>query len=327
MKLQAILLLFFIAGQSLQTNIVIGQSANFEWARQMGGTSSDGGNDIAVDDLGNVYTTGSFWGTADFDPGPDVFNLTPAGNNDAFISKLDNSGNFIWAKHFGGTSWDASYSIAIDTSGNVYTTGYFSDTADFDPGPDTFNLTSAGGYDIFITKFDNSGSFIWAKRIGGASWDNYGYSIAIDDFGNVYTTGTFWGTVDFDPEDGTFFLSAGGGRGVFISKLDTFGDFVWAKHLGGIAWDEGFSITLDALGNVFTTGTFTAIADFDPGIDTFNLTSAGQQDIFISKLDPTGNFIWAKQFAGDSADYSFSIALSPAGNVYTTGYFTVFDNV
>ena len=97
-----------------------------------------------MDASGNVYTTGYFQGTVDFDPGAGTFNLTSAGLQDIFISKLDAAGNFVWAKQLGGTLNDVGYSIALDTSGNVYTTGFFRDTVDFDPGAGTFNLTPAG---------------------------------------------------------------------------------------------------------------------------------------------------------------------------------------
>ena len=112
---------------------------------------------------------GSFQGTADFDPGAGTFNLTSAGDYDIFISKLDSSGNFVWAKSLGGTGYDVSYGIALDSGGNVYTTGSFSGTVDFDPGAGTFNLTSAGTGDIFVSKLDSNGNFVWARSLGGTS--------------------------------------------------------------------------------------------------------------------------------------------------------------
>jgi len=293
---------------------------SFKWAKQMGGTSWDIGRSIAVDASGNVYTTGWFQGTVDFDPGPGTFNLTSAGSDDIFISKLDSLGNFVWAKQLGGTSDDRGFSIAVDASGNVFTTGYFRDTVDFDPGPGTFNLTSAGNWDIFISKLNALGNFVWAKQLGGTSGD-LANSIAVDASGNVYTTGSFQGTVDFDPGPGTFNLTSAGGGDTFISKLDSSGNFVWAKQLGGTSLNSGNSIAIDTSGNVFTTGHFRGTVDFDPGAGTFNLTSSGESDIFISKIDASGNFVWAKQMGGTSFDEPYSIAVDALGNVYTTGYF------
>jgi len=293
-------------------------SGNFVWAKQMGGTSSDRAPSIALDGSGNVYTTGFFVDTADFDPGAGTFNMISAGINDIFVSKLDALGNFVWAKQMGGAAIDLCFSIAIDGSGNVYTTGYFQDTADFDPGTGTFNMTSVGFQDIYVSKLDSSGNFVWAKQMGGASID-WGFSIAVDDSGNVYTTGNFRDTADFDPGIGTFNMISAGINDIFVSKLDALGNFVWAKQMGGAAGNEGFSIAVDGSGNVYTTGKFSGTSDFDPGASTFNMTSAGSFDIFVSKLDLLGNFVWAIQMGGAGLDYGNSIALDASANVYVMG--------
>ena len=290
-----------------------------------GGSTSDVGYSIAVDSLGNVYTTGSFSGTVDFNPGTGVENLTSAGGNDIFVSKLDSSGNFVWAKRLGGTAGDDGFGIAVDSSGNVYTTGSFFGTADFDPGAGVADLTSAIERDVFVSKLDSSGNFVWAKRFGGASAD-VGRVIAVDSSGNVYTTGYFNGTVDFDPGAGVANLTSAGGNDSFVLKLDSLGDFIWAKQLGGTAADVGRTIAVDSSGNVYTAGYFIGRADFDPGAGVENLTSASgsggtDRDVFVSKLDSSGNFVWAKGLGGTAADESSSIAVDSSGNVYTTGSF------
>ncbi|MBI2424602.1 MAG: SBBP repeat-containing protein [Candidatus Hydrogenedentes bacterium] len=292
----------------------------FVWARQLGGTSGDSAKSIAVDSSGNVYTTGRFYGTADFDPGAGTANLTSAGDRDIFVSKLDSTGAFVWARRLGGTGEDEGYSIAVDSSGNVCTTGYFAGTTDFDPGAGTANLNSAGGADIFVSKLDSTGAFVWARQLGGTS-NNQGNSIAVDTSGNVYTTGYFQLTADFDPGAGTFNLSSASSVDIFVSKLDSTGAFVWAGQLGGTSGDEGYSIAVDTSGNVYTTGSFQGTADFDPGTGAANLSSAGGDNIFVSKLDSTGAFVWARQLGGTGSERGFSIAVDSSGNVYTTGYF------
>ena len=97
----------------------------FEWAKSFGVTSNEDGRSITVDASGNVYTTGEFSGTADFDPGAGASNLISAGRSDIFVQKLDASGNFLWAKSFGGINSDRGISITVDASGTVYTTGEF----------------------------------------------------------------------------------------------------------------------------------------------------------------------------------------------------------
>lgn len=146
---------------------VIGaEEVDLVWARGLGGGDIDGSWSITVDAAGNVYTTGNFSGTADFDPGPDTFTLTSNGVDDIFISKLDRNGDFVWAKGMGGNESENAVGIAVDSSDNVYTTGVFYNSVDFDPGAGTANLTSAGERDIFVTKFARY-SFPWPMYLPG----------------------------------------------------------------------------------------------------------------------------------------------------------------
>ena len=318
MKIKTIL---FCLAISTLAQITKAQTPNFVWAKSMGGNGAAVfGQAIAIDAFGNVYTTGIFQNTIDFDPGLSTNNLTSAGGDDIFISKLDASGNFVWAKSMGGTSSSWGLSIVNDPSGNVYTAGYFSGTVDFDPSATTYNLTSTGGQEIFIVKLNASGNFVWAKKMGGTSGD-WGYSIDVDASGNVYSTGYFQGTADFDPGATSYNLTSSGLKDIFISKLDGAGNFMWAKSIGGTSNDYGYSIAIDASGNVFTTGYFQDTADFDPGAATYNLTTAGNEDIFISKLDASGNFIWAKKMGGTLTDQGSSLSFDIFSNVYITGYF------
>ncbi|PHX82007.1 MAG: hypothetical protein CK539_06890, partial [Flavobacteriales bacterium] len=213
-KLQKVIFVCALALFGLSNNA---NAQALQWAKAMGGSSSDFSICIALDGSGNVYTTGYFGGLADFDPGAGVANLTSAGSTDIFISKLDASGNFVWANAMGGIGDDGGYSIALDGSGNVYTTGLFRGTADFDPGAGLANLTSSGTYDIFISKLDASGNFVWAKAMGGTGSESVGGSIALDGSGNVYTAGYFLGTVDFDPGAGLANLTSSGIYDIFIS--------------------------------------------------------------------------------------------------------------
>jgi len=260
-------------------------NGNYLWAKRIGSTDYDTGYSIATDVGGNVYITGNFSGTADFDPGAGIANITSAGLGDIFFAKYNTNGNYIWAKSIGGTSSDFGIgrSIATDAGGNVYITGYFSGTADFDPGAGTANLTSAGYLDIFFAKYDNNGNYLWAKSIGSTDYDDHGNSIATDTGGNVYITGDFCGTADFDPGSGTASLSSNGVIAIFFAKYNTNGNYLWAKSIGSTSF--GRSIATDAGGNVYITGFFGDTVDFDPGAGTANLTSAGCYDIFFAKYN------------------------------------------
>ncbi len=298
-------------------------AGNFVWALQMGGTDYERGNSIVVGAGGDIYITGTFKSTVDFDPGPGTYNLT-AGWDDIFIIRLDSSGNFVWAKQMGGPQHDYGNSILLDEGGNIYTTGSFMNVSDFDPGPATYNLVSGGYQDVFVSKLDSAGNFVWAKQLGAASGLGYANSITVSGGSYLYTTGGFSGVLDFDPGPGTYNLTSGGFRDLFISKLDTSGNFVWAKSFGGtgLGYSNSFSVTADGNGNAYASGFFSGTFDFDPGPGNYSLTSPGTTyDIFLTRLDASGNFVWARSFGGTDDDYGYSIAVDDNGSVYSTGYF------
>ncbi len=307
------LLLCLLAG-------IINYAQQFEWAKNMGGSGSDQGLSITVDNSKYVYTTGRFPGTADFDPGSGIVNLTSKGGEDIYVCKLNESGELVWAKSIGGGGADFGQSITVDASGNVYVTGVFNSTVDFDPGTGTHDLTSVGEYDIFILKLDSSGNFLWAKSIGGP-FTEYGNSIVLDAWGNIYITGWFNSSVDFDPGSGTNFLISQGNMDVYIAKFDNDGNFVWAKNMGGSGFDYGYAIDVDLAGYLYIIGKFQNTVDFDPGTGVSNLTSNGGYDIFVSKFDTSGNFIWVKGIGGTATDQGNSIKADGNGNIYTTGFF------
>jgi hypothetical protein len=233
-----------------------------------------------------MYTTGTFIATVDFDPGVGVQELSTGGAIfDVFIQKLDADGNLVWAKVMGGSNWDFGHGIAVDASENVYTTGYFNNTVDFDPGLGTANLSSNGGADIFVQKLDANGDFLWVKSMGGSS-DDKGNAIAVSPNGNVFTTGEFGSSVDFDPSSGTNFLSAGGYTDIYIQKLAPNGDFLWAEKFGAVSSDIGQGIHVDDDESIYSTGYFGSTIDFDPGPGTTSLTAVGgDSEIYILKFE------------------------------------------
>jgi hypothetical protein len=296
-------------------------NGNFIWAKSMGGSSADSGIFVAVDRLGNSAITGIFSGSVDFDPGLETTTLTSAGDWDIYVSKFDSNGNFLWSKRRGGTGRDIGDGIGFDSAGNLYSSGIFSGAVDFDPGLETSTLTSSGSNDVFISKFDTSGNYLWAKKFGGSSSDG-STPISVDSSGNIYLSGDFSGTVDFDPTDGVLNLTAAGTKDNFISKVDSSGNYLWTKRIGSSGAEAtGARTAIDSSGNVFYTGDFTGTVDFDPGVDTSTLTSSGLNDIFISKIDSSGNFLWTKAMGSSGADRGQAIAVDKSGNVYATGYF------
>jgi len=294
---------------------------DFVWAKQIGAINGDyEGYSIAVDASGNVFTTGYFSKTVDFDPGPETNTLFAVGSRDIFVLKLDRNGNFIWAKRMGSTDDEYGYSINTDRDGNVLVTGTFRRVIDFDPGPGEFRLSPVGNIDAFVLKLDNNGNFVWAKRIGGSAIET-GASVAVDHSGNAYVTGFFWGTIVFDSVVGVSNITSNGGYDAYVLKIDSDGEFIWAKNIGGKDEDYGNCVAVDILGNVYVTGHFKGTADFDPGTGVHNLSSAGDKDAYILKLDIDGNFVSVKQLGGTNDDNGISIFVDQWQNVYTVGPF------
>lgn len=293
---------------------------NLSWVTSLGGPWNQIGTHVATDASGNIYSVGTFSDTSDLDPTAGTQSVTPAGILDIYVVKQSSNGNLIWAKSFGGTGYETPAGIAVDTSGNIYISGTFNGMIDLDPSAASYTLVSVAE-DVFVLKLNAAGSFVWGVSMGSSS-DEEARAMCIDVSGNVYTTGKFKATMDFDPGAGAFPITPFGTNttDVFISKLNTNGNFVWAVSLGGTLFDQPNSICVDSLFNVYTVGDFQGVADFDPGVGTVTLSSGSQDDAFISKLDVNGAFVWVQQIGGMDYQNAASVALD-ANNVYVSGQF------
>jgi uncharacterized delta-60 repeat protein/gliding motility-associated-like protein len=271
----------------------------------------------AIDGSGNMYVAGTFSGTADFDPGPATFDLTSAGNAEAFVLKLSPLGNLLWAHRIGAAGNDMAYTIDVDASGNVYTTGVFEFTVDFDPGPATVSRSGR----IFTQKLDTDGNFIWVSVTSGTNTQTEGWSV-IDASGNIYRAGHFTGAVDFDPGAGTTSFTSIGTRDIFAEKLDVDGNLVWVKRIGGAGIHSASNLMLDASNNLLVIGSFQNSIDFDPGAGTVTLVDDGTSDGYMLKLDGTnGDFIWVRQFTGTGSESPASLVKDLSGNIFLAGTF------
>lgn len=256
--------------------IKLDTAGNFVW-----GHSGNLGAAFVTDSLNNLYAAMPFGGTVDFDPSAGVVNLTASGISDIAILKLDSSGNFQWVKQIGAGYDDVAWGIAIDGWGNPSVTGYFEGTVDFDPGLGVSNL-SAANRSPFTVRLGSNGNFRWAKKIDGNSSQDVGRAITANTSGNIYTTGLFSSPTDFDPGPGVYILNQ---TGAFIQKLDSSGNFVWARSFASStpSWIE-----IDHQNSIYTTGVFGgSFIDFDPGAGTYLLS--GSNAGFIQKLCASPN--------------------------------------
>ena len=257
-----------------------------QWAKLLGTSGGDGGYGIVVDSSGNVYVTGHTKGDLDGNPN--------AGDRDIFIAKYDTNGTKQWTKLLGTSGNEKGYGIVVDSSGNVYITGYTTG--------DLHGNTNAGLYDIFVTKYDPSGTKQWTKLLG-TSGNEKGEGIVVDSSGNVYVTGYTTGDLDGNTNAGNW--------DIFIAKYDTNGTKQWTKLLGTSSIDYGLGITADSSSNVYVTG-------YTKG-DLDGNTNAGDRDIFIAKYDTNGTKQWTKLLGTLSNDYGFGITADSNSNVYVTG--------
>ncbi len=276
------------------------------WVRSGGGGGSSGlGSAIAVDTAGNSYVAGQYVYKVTFEP----FTLNGAGSADIFVVKYDDSGEVLWARSAGGASWDSAWGIAVDTAGNSYVTGGFGGAPGLAATFWPFTLFSAGGFDIFVAKYDDSGNVLWARRAGGGSSGEEGWSIAVDVVGNCYVTGFYLGTATFGP----FTLIGAGGDDIFVARYDPGGSVLWAQSAGGGASNDfGLGIAVDAAGNSYVTGHYARTVTFGP----FSLTSAGLTDIFVSKYggppaDPPSSPDLTLTQAADSNRYLTFVPTNP----------------
>ncbi|MGI8584270.1 MAG: gliding motility-associated C-terminal domain-containing protein, partial [Chitinophagaceae bacterium] len=277
-------------------------TASLIWAKKFsGGDVSDLSYDIKADASDNLYLTGFFRGTADFDPGSGILNLiSTGGNTSAFIVKLDANGNLAWAKQTSGTRSQRAFGLALDTFGNCYVTGDYEGTADFDPGANIYNLTSNGFSDIFIMKLNTDGTFAWAVEMGSTINYDFGKGITIDQSRNVYTTGHYWGTVDFDPGPGVYNLTMTGTGDAFIQKLSQCVNVTYNNV-------DANACTTYTLNNKTynTSGTYTQVIKNTSGCDsiiTLHLVIGGFND--TSKVTACDKYTWNGQTYSSAGFYS-----------------------
>ena len=303
------------------------QTPTFEWAVTSGGASSQiRSTRVLTDAANNVFVTGSYNGTVDFDPGASVYNSTSAGQQDAYLIKFDPLGNFLWVKTFGGIDSEGVEDMHFDSQGNIILVGYFTLTVDFDPGSGITNVSSNSGYsDIFILKLTSSGIFTFVKTVGGVGQDE-AFAIEIDNLDNIYFTGQFVGNVDFDPSAIINNLNSVTNGGIYVCKFNSSGDYVWAKNFRnqGVSGtgtdgvqDFGFSLCVDNNYNVHIVGHFKYNVDFDPSGSSYILisTPTSWTNMFYAKLDINGDFVSAHKLSGS---YPYMI-IDDFDNLYLTG--------
>ena len=299
-------------------------SGNLLWVKKINPKMAQSFLASKVTPDGSLLITGTFNNTIDIDPGVGVTSITSSADTDTFILKLDCNGNFIWGKNLITASTYFEYVSAIDCdiTGNIYVAGYYL-------GICTIGETAVpnnGAYDGFILKMDFNGNASWTKRMGGQSYDAF-TTLKVGADNAILLSGYYGETVDFNLGSDTYNLIAAGQQDGFLMKLDTNGNFLWAKSFGGDRFDNvpDFQLLSDGSIVVILNLTSTSITMNVAGSDVIftnniNPTYVGDEYIIL-KTDSASNVLWAKQFGLPANDIAAHIEVDQSNKIYISGNF------
>jgi uncharacterized delta-60 repeat protein len=261
-----------------------------QWTQQIGTSSGDSGTGLTVDSSDNIYVTGYTYGGLD--------NNTNSGNEDIILVKYNSSGTKQWTKQLGTSAQDRGYGVTVDSSNNIYVTGSTKGGLDGNT-----NSGNTNAYDIFLVKYNSSGTKQWTKQLGTSSND-YGHGVTVDSSNNIYVTGITGGGLDNNTSSGDYDL--------FLVKYNSSGTKQWTKQLGTSSWDHADGVTAGSSNNIYVTG-FT-----EGGLD--GNTNSGDRDIFLVKYNSSGTKQWTQQLGTSSDDYGHGVTVDSSNNIYVTGY-------
>ncbi|MBS1501739.1 MAG: hypothetical protein JST32_06740, partial [Bacteroidetes bacterium] len=310
-----IIFLFFV----LTPLLGFGQISVPKWVDDIGGPGSSSiTSQVKADKQNNIYITGIFQGTVDFDPSAGVYNLTSyAGSFDTYVAKYTTNGTLIWAVAFGGSGIDQVNDMTLDANGNPTVIGQFnSSVMDVDPGPGVTNLSNNGDWDAFVVKFDTNGKFQWGKSLGGGLTD-YGDRVSVDASGNVVAAFKYEASVSVG---GYNFTSQGAFNGLVV-KYDVSGNVQWAVNIVDGSDSEARAVAVDGNGNVLVCGNFTTNDNFNPlGVPYYMNGNGGS--LFVAKYSSSGILLWATSVMGNAVNSNIYLCVDTNNNVFLDGPFS-----
>jgi hypothetical protein len=290
---------------------------NFIWAKQYDNAKIYA---MSIGHSSNIYVTGTFSGNQDFDPNTGSQYLNSI-NGNIFICKFDSACNLIRASQIGNNNSEVSFTLSTDIMENIYVGGQFKGSLDFDPNIGIYNISSIGYFDAYILKLDSACNFTWAKSMGGIGANGICNSISITSKNQVILSGRFDSTMNFDIGFSNYSLLSNGKDDIFLSKLDSNGNFIWAKGIGGKDQEFGGSVHIDSSEYIYLTGVFEDTVDFDPSTGIYQLFCPSVASIFICKFTPSCNLLWAEQIASDWHLFISSLNVASDNSMYITGGF------
>jgi len=300
--------------------IGISQIQQFKWANNY--SDNNGLAEIkamVTDPQGNVYVAGEVMGTFDLDPGPGTDTVDGTGGTKPFIAKFNTAGAYVWGKSFGGTMSDYVSLMAIDSNGDLVVAGRFFSNDFVVPGT-SYTLSSQGLDDIYVCKFNSNGSLLWAREFGSQG-NEYANGLSIDPSNNIIFVGNFMNTVDFNPSSQVNSLTAAGNSDSFICILNSNGGYVNAMSFNSLSAPSVYKVVNDTAGNIYLSGTFNALCDFDPSASTYTMVALGYNDFYVAKYTANLGFVWAKPLKSNASyEVLSTLSISQNGEVIITGH-------
>lgn len=298
------------------------QSPGLAWVGVFDGDNTKSITNVAIDNSGNVYAAGLFYGTLDVDPQGGEQLITSQDQADGVIVKMNSDGELVWVVQLPGDGNQNAFTVNVDGAGNIVVSGYFEQTVDFDPGPGVASHSSPSGMSAFLMKLSPAGTLLWVKPFINPDGTSFIASVAIDETNNnIFISGQITGTADTDPSAATVNLVSAGFSDIWVAKFDPTGNYLNAVRAGGGGADFPKNITLDENKDVIVGGTFSGTVDLDPGPGTTTFTSNGGDDVFIQKLSNGLGYVWAKQISATSQFYLGGLSTDASNNIIFNGSF------
>jgi len=290
------------------------QIPHLKWVDDLGAVGDSKPTGLITDAQNNIYITGIFEGTVDFDPSAGVKNLTSVGGYDTYVAKYTSAGALIWAISMGGNGLDQVNNMTVDAGGNPTITGQYNST-NFIAG--SVNLLGQGSDDIFIIHMDTNGNILWGKTIGGSTTDR-GEEVNADNQGNLIETAIFQSTITIGAST---FTGAGVVYNGLVIKYDPSGNLIWAIDLGGSGDTEIYGNASDSNGNIVVSGSYSGSVDFDP-LGIHHTLINGSNTPFLAEYTPAGKLIWVNTLNGSFVGNQSVVAIGTNNNIYLSAAFS-----
>ena len=294
---------------------VFNNTGNLSYSTYLGGTYYDYGYGVAVDTDGNIYITG-YTESTDFPVTTNAYQKTNNGYYDVFLSVFNSTGDLTYSTYLGGTYYDYGRGVAVDEDGNIYITGYTA-SSNFPVTTDAYQKTARGGYDAFVSIFDNTGNLTYSTYLGGTVND-VSYGVDVDEDGNIYITG-YTKSSNFPVTTNAYQNTNHGNQDAFISVFNNTGNLTYSTYLGGTNNEVSYDVAVDTDANIYITGN-TYSTDFPVTTNAYQNTNQGSSESLVSALNNTGNITYSAYSCGTDNEISYGVAVDTDANIYITGY-------